>query len=96
LIFRTFGFNNPKLESFVYKRFHYKMDKLEYNIESEDISDIRFMDYGLNVTFDKNVSSTERLGFYLDFYTYDDLKKENIYAKKEDKDEFVISFALRI
>ena len=34
--------NNPKLESFVYKRFHYKMDKLEYNIESEDISDISF------------------------------------------------------
>jgi hypothetical protein len=88
--------NNPKLESFVYKRFHYKMDKLEYNIESEDISDISFsvkssfMDYGLNITFDKNVSSTERLGFYLNFYTYDELKKENLYAKKEDNDEFVI------
>jgi hypothetical protein len=88
--------NNPKLESFVYKRFHYKMDKLEYNIESEDISDISFsvkstfMDYGLNITFDKNVSSTERLSFYLNFYTYDELKKENIYAKKEDNDEFVI------
>ena len=88
--------NNPKLESFVYKRFHYKMDKLEYNIESEDISDISFsvkssfMDYGLNIAFDKNVSSTERLSFYLNFYTYDELKKENIYAKKEDNDEFVI------
>ena len=42
LIFTTFGYNNPKLESFVYKRVHYKMDKLEYNIESEDISDISF------------------------------------------------------
>ena len=88
--------NNPKLESFVYKRFHYKMDKLEYNIESEDISDISFsvkssfMDYGLNITFDKNMSSSERLSFYLNFYTYDQLKKENIYAKKEDNDEFVI------
>jgi hypothetical protein len=72
------------------------MDKLEYNIESEDISDISFsvkssfMDYGLNITFDKNISCTERLGFYLNFYTYDELKKENIYAKKEDNDEFVI------
>jgi hypothetical protein len=88
--------NNPKLESFVYKRVHYKMDKLEYNIESEDISDISFsvkstfMDYGLNITFDKNVSCTERISFYLNFYTHDELKKENIYAKKEDNDEFVI------
>ncbi len=88
--------NNPKLESFVYKRFHYKMNKLEYNIESEDISDISFsvkstfMDYGLNITFDKNIIRTERLCFFFDFYTYDELKKENIYAKKEDNDEFVI------
>jgi hypothetical protein len=88
--------NNPKLESFVYKRVHYKMDKLEYNIESEDISDISFsvkstfMDYGINITFDKNVSSTERISFYLNFYTHDLLKKENIYSKKEDNDEFVI------
>lgn len=88
--------NNPKLESFVYKRVHYKMDRLEYNIESEDISDISFsvkssfMDYGLNISFDKNISSTERLSFILIFYTYDELKKENIYTKKEDNDEFVI------
>ncbi len=88
--------NNPKLESFVYKRVHYKMDKLEYNIESEDISDISFsvkstfMDYGLNITFDKNVSSTEKISFILIFYTHDELKKENIYSKKEDNDEFVI------
>ena len=88
--------NNPKLESFVYKRVHYKMNKLEYNIDSEDISDISFsvkstfMDYGLNIKFDKNISCTERLGFYLNFYTHDELKKENIYTKKEDNDEFVI------
>lgn len=88
--------NNPKLESFVYKRFHYKMDKLEYNIELEDISDISFsvkstfMDYGLNITFDKNISSTEHISFVLNFYTHDELKKENIYSKKEDNDEFVI------
>ncbi len=87
--------NNPKLESFVYKRVHYKMDKLEYNIESEDISDISFsvkstfMDYGLNITFDKSVSYTEKISFILNFYTHDDLKKENIYSKKEDNDEFV-------
>jgi hypothetical protein len=88
--------NNPKLESFVYKRVHYKMDKLEYNIESDDISDISFsvkstfMDYGLNISYDKSISSNERLSFILIFYRYDELKKENIYIQKEDKDEFVI------
>ncbi len=88
--------NNPKLESFVYKRVHYKMDKLEYNIESEDVSDISFsvkstfMDYGLNVSYDKNIVSNETIFFQLIFYTYDELKKENIYIKKEDKDEFVL------
>jgi hypothetical protein len=55
-----------------------------------------FMDYGINITFDKNVSSTERISFYINFYTHDVLKKENIYSKKEDNDEFVITFALRI
>ncbi len=54
------------------------------------------MDYGINITFDKNVSSTERISFYINFYTHDVLKKENIYSKKEDNDEFVITFALRI
>jgi hypothetical protein len=88
--------NNPKLESFVYKRVNYKMDKLEYNIESEDISDISFsvkstfMDCGLNITFDKNVISSEKISFLLIFYTHDELKKENLYSKKEDNDEFVI------
>ncbi len=88
--------NNPKLETFVYKRVHYKMDKLEYNIESEDISDISFsvkstfMDYGLNITFDKNTINSEKISFILIFYTHDELKKENIYTKKEDNDEFVI------
>ncbi len=78
------------------------MDKLEYNIESEDISDISFsvkstfMDYGLNITFDKNTICSEKIGFMLIFYTHDELKKENIYTKKEDNDDFVITFALRI
>jgi hypothetical protein len=30
--------NNPKLIAFVYKRYQYKMNKLEYTIEVEDIS----------------------------------------------------------
>lgn len=78
---------NPKLESFVYKRFQYKMNRLEYNIESEDISDISFsikstfMDYGLNIAFDKNVIYSEKISFILDFYTHDELKKENSNVK---------------
>jgi hypothetical protein len=88
--------NNPKLESFVYKRVHYKMDKLEYNIDSEDISDISFsvkstfMEYGLKISFDKNVIHNEKISFLLIFYTHDELKKENINTKKEENDMFVI------
>ena len=41
------------------------------------------MDYGLNITFDKNVICSEKICFVLIFYTHDELKKENIYAKKE-------------
>jgi hypothetical protein len=86
---------NPKLESFVYKRFQYKMNKLEYNIESEDISDISFsvkstfMDYGLNIAFDKNVIYSEKIGFVLDFYTHDELKKENSNVKNEYNDKLM-------
>ena len=88
--------NNPKLESFVYKRFHYKMDRLEYNIDSEDISDISFsvkstfMEYGLKISFDKNVIHNEKICFNLIFYTHDELKKENINTKKEENDMFII------
>ncbi len=88
--------NNPKLESFVYKRVHYKMDKLEYNIDSEDISDISFsvkstfMEYGLKISFDKNVIHNEKISFVLIFYTHDELKKENINSKKEENDMFII------
>ena len=90
---------NPKLESFVYKRFQYKMNRLEYNIESDDISDISFsvkstfMDYGLNISFDKNVIYSEKIGFILDFYTHDELKKENSNVKNEFNDKLM---ALRL
>jgi hypothetical protein len=90
---------NPKLESFVYKRFQYKMNRLEYNIESEDISDISFsvkstfMEYGLNIAFDKNVIYSEKISFVLDFYTHDELKKENRNVKTTkgyDNDKLMI------
>jgi len=71
---------NPKLESFVYKRFEFKMSKLEYTIESDDISDISFaikscfMDWGLSYSFDKATTFTEKITYTLEFFSDDELK----------------------
>ena len=52
--------HNMKLESFVYKRFEFKMLKLEYTIDTEDISDISFFVkscfnmFGINISFNKS------------------------------------------
>ena len=74
--------NNSKLQSFVYKRFEFKMSRLEYSIESEDISEISFavkacfMNYGLNISFDKNISTIEKVKYTLDFFSDNELKYE--------------------
>ncbi len=71
-----------KLESFVYKRFEFKMLNLEYMIDTDDISDISFstkaafMDVGLNLLFDKNISYNEKITYKLEFFTDMELKKE--------------------
>ena len=78
---------NPKLESFVYKRFEFKMSKLEYTIESDDISEISlavkayFMEYGLNISYDKNLSISEKFTYILEFYT--DTELSEIYEKRK-------------
>ena len=86
--------SNLKLEAFVHKRFEFKMLKLEYTIDTEDISDISFavkscfMDYGLNVSFDKSVSYVQRITYKLDFFTDLELKKEFGKIKRDHLDKF--------
>ncbi len=88
--------NNPKLESFVYKRFEFKMLKLEYTIDTEDISDISFVvkscfvDYGMNISFDKTVTYNETIKYTLEFFDDASLKKAYFNANQAVKDPFYI------
>ncbi len=86
--------NSPKLENFVYKRYEFKMERLAYNIETEDISDISFavkayfIDYGLDISFDKNISYNENVHYTLEFFSDDELKKEFGKKKRDYIDKF--------
>ena len=89
--------HSPKLESFVYKRYEFKMQKLDYTIETEDISDISFavrayfsyfMNYGLELSFDKNVSYSQNIHYTLEFFTDTELKKEFGKMRRDYMDKF--------
>jgi hypothetical protein len=89
--------NSLKLRAFVYKRFEFKMQKLEYNIETEDISDLSFAinlcfnKYGLTGLqsgYDKNISYIENIKYNLEFFTDLELKKEYGKIKIEHMDKF--------
>mgnify|MGYP001306932533 CR=1 FL=1 len=73
---------NPKLESFVYKRCNFKMSQVEYVIESEDIFDLSlavkayFVEYGLAVSFDKNIMYNEKIQYKLVFFSDSVLEEE--------------------
>ncbi len=73
---------NSKLESFVYKRYEFKMQKLEYFIETEDISDISFtvkscfMNNGIDISFNKITNYSENIHYTLEFFTDLELKTE--------------------
>jgi len=86
--------HNPKLESFVYKRFEFKMLKLEYTIDTEDISDVSFVvkscfiDYGINLSFNSSVTYNETIKYTLEFFTDKELKKEYFNTKRSFSDQF--------
>lgn len=86
--------HSPKLESFVYKRYEFKMQKIDYTIETEDISDISFavkacfIENGIDVSFDKNITYTENIHYVLEFFTDIELKKEFGKMKRDFMDKF--------
>ncbi len=93
---------NPKLESFVYKRFEFKMSKLKYSIESDDISDISFavkscfMDWGVSLSIDKNTSKTEKIEYSLEFFSDEELNL--VYNKikfEKDREIFDPFYSIR-
>ena len=86
--------NNPKLESFVYKRYEFKIQKLEYNLETDDLSDISFavnscfMEYGIDLSYDKSTSYNENIHYTIEFYNDIELYKEFGKNKRNQMDEF--------
>ena len=90
----SFYKNSQKLQNFVYKRFEFKMQKLDYTIETEDISDLSFAvktyftNYGIDVSFDKNMSCYENVHYTLEFFTDDELKTEFGKKIRYYKDKF--------
>ncbi len=81
----------PKLESFVLKRCSFRMSKVEYYIESEDISELSlavkayFNEYGLGVSYDKNILSSEKIKYELEFYKDEELEEECVKRKYENQ-----------
>ena len=86
--------NNQKLESFVYKRFEFKMSSLKYTLESEDISDISFSvrscfsDFGFNIEFEKVTMISEKVNYNFLFFPDNELKIQYFTAKKMRSDPF--------
>ena len=72
--------NNPKLQSFVYKRFNFKMGEVEYTSEMSTNMEMSFdvkttlMDYGIGIKFEKHVSTNEKITYKLNFFNDRDLR----------------------
>ena len=87
--------NSSKLESFVYKRYIFKMLHLEYTIDVEDISDKSFivksclMTYGLGFCIDKNNSYTEMITFTFDFFSDKELRIQLLENVRQETDDFI-------
>lgn len=86
---------NPKLESFVHKRFAFKMLKLEYTIEEEDLTDLSFgvkacfFKYGINLEFNETILSREKLTYTFEFYNDQELMIKFNERDLEFSDDFV-------
>ena len=87
---------NAKLEAFVYKRFVFKMESMDYMIDVEDISEKSFivktcfMNYGLGVRVDKNISYSESIKYHFSFYTDKELRMEIMKIARQDNDSFLV------
>ena len=86
---------NAKLESFVHKRFAFKMLKLEYTIEEDDLTDLSFsvkssfFKYGINLEFNETIISREKITYTFEFYTDQDLMIKFNERDLEFSDDFV-------
>jgi hypothetical protein len=86
---------NPKLESFVHKRWAFKMLHLNYTIDEDDIADLSFsvklcfMNYGVNADYKDTIMTKEKITYSFEFYTDEDLKNKYNQRDFEYSDEFI-------
>jgi hypothetical protein len=87
--------NNQKLESFVHKRFVFKMITLQYTIEQDDIADLSFSvkscfsQYGISLDFNETIISREKINYTFEFFSDDELTVRFNQRDLEFYDEFV-------
>lgn len=89
--------SNPKLMSFVYKRFNFKMGEVEYTSEMSNNMDVALdvkttlMDYGIGIKLEKHVSTTEKITYKLTFFNDQELRLQlnNIVRLKDDPFETI-------
>ena len=74
--------SSPKLSAFVYKRYVYHMQEMDYTVNVEDISEksfavaLCFMENGLQVKVDRKTSTTENVHYHFEFFTDDELMQQ--------------------
>lgn len=87
--------NSPNLQSFVYKRFVFKMIELEYISKTDDIIDKSFeiktilLNYGIGIKLDSYTSITDNITYKLVFFNDDELNDKLTELARLTQDDFV-------
>lgn len=91
-----FYLKNPKLRTFVYKRFNFKMNSVEYTSDLEYDLDISFgvretlLGYGIGVDFNEHNITCEQVTYNLDFYNDKELRLKLSEALHFEYDPFAV------
>ena len=87
--------NSPNLQSFVYKRFVFKMIELEYISNTDDIIDKSFeiktilLNYGIGIKLDSYTSITDNITYKIVFFSDDELNDKLTELARLTQDKFV-------
>lgn len=88
--------NNNRLKSFVYKRFNFKINHIEYTSEVDTDIDIFFdvkttlLSYGIGISFEKQIIQTEKVSYCLNFYEDKELRLKLSYITHLVEDPFAV------
>ena len=87
--------NSPNLQTFVYKRFVFKMIELEYISKTDDIIDKSFeiktilLNYGIGIKLDSYTSITDNITYKIVFFDDDKLTDKLTELARLSQDDFV-------